>query len=147
MRCLVTGLVILAVAALGGPGHVAFAAGQKAVTATAGWIQAPAAADTTAAAFVVIDNPTMYDVYVVAGATDIAGQVQFREANQPSGANAKPLAELTVPAFGALEMKPGGVHVLLMDLKRPLKPGETISLTFTTDTGVALKVPAVVRDK
>ncbi len=147
MCCPATRLVILSLLLLGIPGSSHLVARQKAVTASGAWVKAPGAGETTAAAFVEVDNPTMYDVYLVSGTTDAAARVQFRETTEPGGSHAKTVPELTVPAFGVLEMKPDGVHVLLTDLKRPLKAGDTISLTLTTDSGVALEVSAVVRDK
>ena len=42
-------------------------------------------------------------------------------------------------------MDPKGVYLLLTDLKRPLKDGDMVSLTLTTDGGAALKVSAAVR--
>lgn len=51
---------------------------------------------------------------------------------------------LTVPAGRTLTLKPSGDHLMLMDLKRPLKVGETLTLTLTTRSG-SLSVKAVVR--
>ena len=45
----------------------------------------------------------------------------------------------------ACAMDPKGVYLLLTDLKRPLKDGDMVSLTLTTDGGAALKVSAAVR--
>jgi hypothetical protein len=35
-----------------------------------------------------------------------------------------------VPAHGAFELKPGGAHLMLVDIKRPLKQGERIPVTL-----------------
>jgi len=115
---------------------------QKPVTAADGWVQAPKAGETTAAAFAIVRNPTMYDVYVTAAATDAAGSVELRQA--APGTPGKVVKQLTVPAYESVSMGPAGMHLLLKDLKRPLKPGDTVSLTLTTDQGV-LKVAAVVK--
>jgi len=42
-------------------------------------------------------------------------------------------------------MEPGGPHVMLLDLKRPLKEGDKIGLTIATDNAGTLEVAAVVR--
>ena len=42
---------------------------------------------------------------------------------------------------------PDGVHLVLKDLKRPLKEGETITLTVVTDGGVAIPLAAIVKPK
>ncbi len=40
------------------------------------------------------------------------------------------VSEVEVAAGGTLEMKPGGLHVMLMGLIAPLKQGETIEMTL-----------------
>jgi periplasmic copper chaperone A len=111
---------------------------QVAVSASNGWIAAPAADATSAAAYATIQNPTMYDIYVVSATADVAGRIEFRDGD-------KPAKELTVPSFGSLELKSGESSMMLLDLKRPLKAGETIELTLRTDGGISLKIPAVVK--
>lgn len=113
-------------------------AAQPAVSASDGWVAAPAAGATTAAAYVTIQNPTMYDVYVVSATAEVAGKIELRDGDQPA-------KELTVPSFGSLELKSGEASMLLMELKRPLKTGETIELTLRTDGGISLKIAAVVK--
>jgi copper(I)-binding protein len=118
------------------------AAQQKPVTAAEGWVQTPAAGATTAIAFALVRNPTMYDVYVTAASADVAGSVELRQA--APGTAGKAVPQITVPAYESVRMTPDGVHLLLKDLKAPLKEGATVNLTLTTDQGV-FKVPAVVR--
>ena len=54
----VVGFGVVAVCAWPGMGNVM--AGQKNVEASSGWVKTPAAGETTAAAFVAVDNPTQY---------------------------------------------------------------------------------------
>lgn len=110
---------------------------QPSVTASDGRIVLPATGAATASAYVTIQNPTMYDIYVVSASADVAGKIEFRDGD-------KPAKELTVPSFGSLELKSGEASMLMMDLKRPLKAGETIELTLRTDGGISLKIPATV---
>lgn len=114
------------------------------VTASEGWVELPAAEETTASAFAVVRNPTMYDIYLVSAVSDVAGKVEFRK---PSDGEAKVTAELTVPAYGKLTMRPEGVHMLLVDLKRPLQEDESVPLTLTTDGNLKLRIQAVVREE
>ena len=55
----VVGLGIVAVCGGPGTGHV-LAGQEKSVEASNGWVKTPAAGETTAAAFVAVDNPTQY---------------------------------------------------------------------------------------
>ncbi|PNY81243.1 copper chaperone PCu(A)C [Deinococcus koreensis] len=52
---------------------------------------------------------------------------------------------LTVPARGHLVLGDLGAHIMLMGLKRPLKPGETISVTLHSTDGRRLVLSAAVR--
>lgn len=40
------------------------------------------------------------------------------------------ISELALPAGIAVALKPGGYHVMLMDLKQPVAPGSTVPLTL-----------------
>jgi copper(I)-binding protein len=40
---------------------------------------------------------------------------------------------LALPAGKTVELKPGGYHVMLMDLKRPLKAGDSVPLTLVVE--------------
>lgn len=120
-------------------------AAQKSLTASKGWVTAPAAGATTTTAFVVVENPTMYDVYVVSAETDVAGGVKFQRPGASPGASAEPVDQVTAPAYDSVELKADGVHMLLTDLKKPLAPGDSVTLVLTTDTGIALEVSAEVR--
>lgn len=115
---------------------------QKVVTASKAWIKAPAAGETTATAFVVVDNPTMYDVYLMSAATDVAGRVQFQKI---VGGKAEPIESITAPAYDSIELKPDGNQLLLMDLKRPLNPGDKVMITLTTDGFITIEAEAEVR--
>jgi copper(I)-binding protein len=120
-------------------------AAQKGPSASEGWIKVSAAdADAAAAtAFAIIDNPTMYDVYLVSASSEIAAEISFADA-APAGRNA-PVKEVAAPAYGKVELKPDGVHLVLKGLKRRLAAGESVPLTLVTDAGVAISVAAIVK--
>ena len=64
---------------------------------------------------------------------------------RPGGASAQVVKEVTVPAYGSLSMDPKGLHMVLSGLKRPLKDGDTISLTLTLHEGSKMEVSAAVK--
>jgi copper(I)-binding protein len=118
---------------------------QKVISASNAWVKAPAAGEKTATAFVLVDNPTMYDVYLMSASTDVAGSVQFQRAPKTPGAKPEAVASVTAPAYGMVELKADGVYLLLSDLKRPLNPGDTVDLVLTTDGGMTIEAAAQVR--
>jgi copper(I)-binding protein len=118
---------------------------QKTLSASDAWVKAPAAGESSAAAFVVVDNPTMYDVYVVSAESDVAASVTFVEPAKSGGGKPQPVEHLIAPAYSRLELTPDGPHMLLNDLKKPLAAGESITITLTTDGGEVLEAQAVVK--
>lgn len=119
-----------------------FARAQAGPTASEAWIVEPAAGAKSADAFAVIENPSMYEVFVVSVTADAAGSADIVDG--PADA-ARTVRELSVPAYGRAELKPGAVRIRLKDLKQPLKAGDTVALTLTTDGGATMKVSAEVR--
>ena len=115
---------------------------QTAPSAADAWIAEPAAGETSAAAYMTISNPTMYDVYVMSATSSAAEKVELR---QGKGAAAKPVTSITVAAYGSAELKAGEEHLVLTNLKRPMKAGDTVDLTLKTDGGVNIVVSAVVK--
>ena len=49
-----------------------------------------------------------------------------------------------IPARGSLELKPGGAHLMLVDLKQPLKAGDKVPVTLKFERSGELKVDFVV---
>jgi copper(I)-binding protein len=118
-------------------------AGQKRIGGSNAWVKLPAAGETTATAFVEVDNPTMYDAYLVSAEADVAGKVVFRE--RAADGSTKDRPSVNVPAFESVSLGPDGVHLLLMDLKQPLKEGDTVNIKIATDSSAVIQVAAVVR--
>jgi periplasmic copper chaperone A len=119
---------------------VAVAGQDKGVKASNGWVKLPASGETQALAFVTIENPGMYEVNVTSATADAAGKVEMRDAGQA-------VTFINVPAYGRIDMSPGGVHLVLLDMKRALKESDTVTLTLATDSDVTLTVAAQVRTK
>jgi copper(I)-binding protein len=89
------------------------------------------------AIYTMLTNPTMYDAYVQSGTSD-AGKVELREGG-------KPTANITIPAYGSVELKADGPFVMVSELKSQPKAGDTINLKLMTDGGVAIAIAAVVK--
>jgi copper(I)-binding protein len=89
------------------------------------------------AIYAMLTNPTMYDAYVQSGTSD-AGKVELREGS-------KATSNITIPAYGSVELKADGPFVLVSELKSPPKAGDTLNLKLMTDGGVAIAIAAVVK--
>jgi len=98
---------------------------QPAATVSDAWA---AVVDGAVAVYLTINNPSMYDIYVTSGSSE-AGKVEFVTGGEP-------VANITVAAYGAAELKPGETFVRVTGLKNVPKAG---------DGGIALAIAAVVK--
>lgn len=58
----------------------------------------------------------------------------------------RPIDALELPAGEAVEMKPGGYHIMMLDLVEPLVAGATVEITLTFEKAGEQVVTATVRD-
>jgi hypothetical protein len=119
---------------------------QAPVTASDAWVREPVAGRPVTAAYVVLENPGTADVHIVSAAADVAGTVELHEMVR-SGDMMKmaPVSRITVPAKGRVALQPGGLHLMLFELKRPLEEGDAVQLTLTTDAGATITTRAAVK--
>jgi copper(I)-binding protein len=87
------------------------------------------------------------DTRLVAASSPIAGVVEIHEMSMEQGVmKMRAIAGLDLPAGKTVELKPGGYHVMLMDLKAPVADPVPLTLMFESQGGqreqVELKVPA-----
>jgi copper(I)-binding protein len=119
---------------------------QPPLTVTGAWVREPVPGRASTAAYAVVENRGSSEVQIVGVTADIAGVVEIHEMVR-SGDMMKmaPVRTITVPANGRVELEPGGLHVMLFELKTPMKDGDTVTLTFETSTGTTVRTPAAVR--
>ncbi|GAB4431258.1 MAG: copper chaperone PCu(A)C [Anaerolineae bacterium] len=100
-------------------------------------------------AFMVIENAGDTPDQLV-GATvsaEIARTVEIHETTvgENDVMQMRPVQAIDVPAHGSVELKPGGYHIMLLDVQRDLNAGDTVTLTLTFASGTTLDVDAIVR--
>jgi len=100
------------------------------VTVKEPWVRATVAHQQATGAFMQIGSAK--GVRLVSAASPVAGIVEIHEmAMEGNVMRMRPVAGIEVPAGKSVELKPGGYHVMLMDLKRQLKEGEAVPITLT----------------
>ena len=98
------------------------------------------------AVYLTIVNPGSVSDDVIAASSDVAETAELHESYQESGIMMmRPIIKLPVPAGAKLEMKPGGYHIMLINLKRELKAGQVISLTLVLQKAGRVPVRATVK--
>ena len=125
---------------------LAAAAAQAQVSVTDPWVRATVAQQKATGLFMQLD--AVQDVRLVAGESPVAGVVEIHEmAMDGDVMRMRAIAGLALPAGRPVELKPGGYHVMLMDLKRPLAGGETVPLTLVFENAAGQRVRQEVQAK
>jgi copper(I)-binding protein len=74
------------------------------------------------------------DARLVKADSPVAGVVEIHEMKMDGDVmRMRPVNGLELPARRAVELRPGGYHLMLMELKQPLTAGQTISLQLTLE--------------
>jgi len=72
---------------------------------------------------------------LVGVASPVAGVVELHEmAMENNVMKMRAIPSLDLPAGREVQLKPGGYHVMLLDLKRPLKVGEKVKIELRLET-------------
>lgn len=94
------------------------------------WARATVAGQKATGAFMRITAPQA--TQLVAVSTTVAGVAEIHEMKMDGGVmRMRAIAALDLPAGQAVELKPGGYHLMLMDLKGPLAKDASVALTLT----------------
>jgi copper(I)-binding protein len=121
------------------------AAAQAQTTITDAWVRGTVAQQKATGLFGVITSAQ--GGRLVSASSPVAGVVEIHEmAMTGTTMTMRPVAGgLALPAGQAVVFKPGGYHVMLLDLKAPLTEGETVSITLTFEDAGTVVVEAPVR--
>jgi len=128
-------------------GLFAAALAQAQTTVAEPWARATVAQQKASAAFMQLTSAT--GGRLVSASSPVAGVAEIHEmAMEGTTMRMRPVAGgLVLPAGKPVALTPGGYHVMLMDLKSPLKAGETLDLTLVVEgkdgkrETIAVKVP------
>ena len=79
--------------------------------------------------------------------SDVAQAVEFHISEMENGVmQMRPVPYIEVPAKGEVELKPGGLHMMLIGLTHTLSPGEKTTLTLVFEKAGEITVDAEVRE-
>ena len=106
-----------------------------------GWVKATE--EDMTAVFGRVQNPLPVDVTFVSGSTDVAESVELHEV---AGGSMQPVeGGMTVPRGEVLELEPGGLHIMLMGVKKPIVAGDEVVITLEDADGKTYELTAQAR--
>ncbi len=111
-------------------GRAVLAACADDVTVTRAWARATVPGQPVAAAY--LDISSAQGAVLTGVRSDAAGAVQMHSMRDDRGVmRMRELGRLELPAGQTVRLAPSGSHLMLLDLKRPLRTGDRIALDLT----------------
>lgn len=102
------------------------------VTVKDAWVRATVAQQKATGAFMQLQSAQ--DAKVISAQSPVAGVVEVHEMAMDGGVmKMRAVPSLALPAGKAVDLKPGGYHVMLMDLKAQVKDGDTVPVTLVVE--------------
>lgn len=110
-----------------------------------GWVRwLPA--NLPAAGYATIRNDSDKPVKLLSAYSADYGMTMLHRSMQKDGKDAMQTVDtLTIPAHGTVKLTPGGYHLMLMDAKHPIKPGDTVHVSLYFDNSYRFQVAWPVR--
>lgn len=106
------------------------------------WVRATVAQQKATGAFLQLKAKS--DSRLVEASATVAGVVELHEMVMDGNVmKMRALPVLDLPAGKTIELKPGGLHVMLMDLKQPIKAGDKLALTLVFEDKASKKRESV----
>ena len=94
------------------------------------WVRANAPGQSVGAAYMTLLSAQ--DSTMIKAEADVAGSVEIHSMKMENGVmKMRMLEELPLKAGKAEKLAPGGFHLMLFDLKKPLAAGEIVNFTLT----------------
>ena len=102
------------------------------VTVKDAWVRGTVPAQQSTGAFAILTSSE--DAKLVAVKSPIAKTVEVHESMTMGGmAHMQAVDSVPLPAGKAVKLEPGGYHVMLMGLAKPVKAGDQVPLTFVIE--------------
>ena len=122
--------------------------GGSGITVSDAWVRNPAIADQPGAAYLVIHNNGAAEDKLLSVESNVAKTIELHESMESGGMmQMSPVPNIPVPANGKVELTPGGLHLMLINLTRSLKTGDKVQLTLNFEKAGKIPVTAEVREQ
>ena len=110
------------------------------------WIRATAPGQKTAAGYMTISNKSAQPERLVGGSSEAAAKVRTHVSVKDGDiVRMREVKGYDIPAKGSFELKPNGSHLMLVDIKRPLKEGDKVPVLLRFEKAGEVKVDFEVR--
>lgn len=139
------------------------------VTVSDVWTRVTAPGATTGAVYATIDSPDDNKLVGAGVPAEVAGKTEIHETTGGEGGDSmsgdqagdsmpsdegaagsmmgmKPVSSIALPAGEKVALEPGGYHIMLLELAKPIKDGDSIPVTLEFENGDPVEVDATAKE-
>lgn len=125
---------------------LAAAASKPTVAISDAWMREPNPARPVAAAFMTLHNPSTSEIALLNVTSTVAKRIELHEMKTENGMmKMRQVEKIAIPANGTVKLEPGGLHLMLFDLTREVKGGDSVEFGLQFSDGTSAKIIAKVR--
>ena len=138
-----TSIVLLVL--LSGGSVYAQTSAQNTIVVERPWARATPAGARSGVVYVTLINNGSAGDSLLSAATPVADQVQFHSATEENGVSRmREMRTVDVTPGARVAFSPGGLHIMMVGLKQPLKEGQTFPLTLNFEKAGKIDVTVPV---
>lgn len=98
------------------------------------------------ASFMTIENASGTPLKIISAESDVSKVVELHTHTNDNGVmRMRKIPSIEVPASGKTELKPGGLHIMLIGPHKPLKMGQEVSVKLNFEDGSSKTVSMPVK--
>jgi copper(I)-binding protein len=99
-----------------------------------------------AAVYLTVRNPSSKPITIVGVESPVAAHAMIHETRTEGGlSQMRPHEQLVIPPGQVVKLEPGGLHIMLHDVKQPPAVGQSVPLVLLLGDGGKVTVTAPVR--
>lgn len=88
------------------------------------------------ASFMTLKNDSAEQIDIIAAHSDVAKVIELHTHTDDNGVmRMRKIPQIEIPANGTTELKPGGLHIMLIGPHNPIKVGDTVTVTLEFKDG------------
>lgn len=123
-------------------------AGETSVDVSESWVALPPDAASVAAGYMKLSNTGENDLALISASSDCCDVVELHEhVMDGDKMSMRQTNRVSLPANKMVAFKPGGLHLMLIGLKQPLKEGEKVEITLGFEDASQIVQPFTVKPR
>lgn len=122
--------------------------GAESIKVSDAWVRAVPPVSSVTAVYMVIENTGDADDKLISVGTSASkySDIHTTTIDEDNVASMLKVDSLPIPSGEILELKPGGSHIMLRGLNRPVKAGDKIEIDLLFENSGPIRVEAEVRE-